>query len=344
MTPTTANLKHENVQDAHTMFKLLKTQKVSYSDFTVDQIYDLKKAYGRLFDEEFNNVPKTYPENSKILSQSAVKTFKSCPRFWYLQYIKHATKEVGDDTWLKFGSVIHLILSKFYDEIDIEVAKQDPESHFMYVLKLLGNQNWDYSLDRKLYNKDAMEIFENFAHVFGNRFTELNKSNNLDTFSPISTEEEIFATSYPLRSIIDRINPGLKTFADYKTNKAFPSILLRPQSSLNNEEINLYNITAEDYAIQAVINAICIYDKYKVLPKMCLFIFLRHLREPHGGIVPIQITQNLIDQVVGYINEVYTAMKSGVYPKTSTPANCSSYGGCEYMTVCDAQEQCILNL
>jgi len=266
-----------------------------------------------------------------------------CPRYWYFHYVKHAPTEIVDEKWLKFGSFIHLVLSKFYEEIDVEAAKADSISHFTYVLKMLGNQYWDYSLDRNLFDKDAMSIFDGFAEVFGNRFTELNATDNLETFFPVSTEEEIFAASHPFRCIVDRINPGLHAFGDYKTNKFFPEILLKTQRELSQAEVNEYNNTVEDYAIQAVINAICIHDKYKVMPKVCLFIFVRHLTQPHGGIIPITITQSLIDQVITYVNELYELMQSNVYPKTKDKENCSAYGGCVYSTTCDAKDQCILN-
>jgi len=338
-----SNLKYEHVSDVHEIWKLLKSQKVSYDDFTVAQIYQLKDSYGHLFDEEFNALPKKFDEDGRVLSQSSIKTYRKCPRYWYYNYVKHAPREIVDETWLKFGSVIHLVLSKFYEEIDIEAAKADPKSHFIYILKMLANQHWDYSLDRKLFDKDAMDIFENFAEVFGNRFMELNESGNLSTFFPVSTEEEIWATTHPLKCIVDRINPGMYAFADYKTNKWFPDILLRDPRQLNQMEVNEYNNVVEDYAIQAVINAICIHDKYKVMPKVCLFIFVRHLKQQHGGIVPITINQALVDQVIGYVNDLYAQMQSNVYPKTKDVSSCTAYGGCDYSALCDAQDQCVLN-
>ena len=99
----------KNVMDVHTIFKLLKSQQVSYSDFTTEQIYKLREAHGELFDDFYNKLPKKYPEDSKIISQSQIKVFLRCQRMWFFQSIKHVPKEPIDETWLKFGSVMVLV-------------------------------------------------------------------------------------------------------------------------------------------------------------------------------------------------------------------------------------------
>ena len=338
------DLKFEHVEDPHIMFKLIKTGKVKYSDFTAAQIYDLKKRYGFLFDKEFNTFPKAFEEDTKIISQSQIQSFMKCPRYWYFKSKLKLKAEKKDETWLKFGRVVHLILSQFYTNIDIDMAKQDPISHFTYVLKLLSTQKWDYSLDEKLLEVDANQIFTGFARAFGERFLELNEANQLDIFFPMSVEEDIRSTTQPLRSIIDRINPGLRTFVDYKTNKTFPDLLLRDPKSLTPEELRSYNYAIQNYVIQAVINAMCIHDKYKVWPEACIFIFVRHFNTPHKGFLTIPITENYVKQVTGVVDRIYKAMSDGVYEKTKDPDSCIEYGGCEFSFRCDALDMCLVDM
>lgn len=338
-----STLKFENVDDPHTIFKLVKSGKVSYNDFTAEQIYDLKERYGFIFDKEFNKFPKSFDEDTKIISQSQIQSYMKCPRYWYFKSKLKLKGEKKDETWLKFGKVIHLILSEFYSNIDLDMAKQDPFSHFTYVLKLLTSHHWDHSLDRKLLEVDANQIFNGFSQTFGERFLELNEANQLDVFFPMSTEEDIRSTTQPLRSIVDRINPGLKTFVDYKTNKTYPEILLKNPSTLLPEELNVYNYSIQNYVIQAMINAICIHDKYKVWPEACIFIFVRHLTASHKGFLRIPITQNYIDQVTGVVNRIYKAMSDGVYEKTKNPDSCAEYGGCEFSMACDGLDLCLIS-
>ena len=343
MNTVQSNLTHENVDDVHTMFKLIKSGKVDYDEFTASQIYELKKRYGFLFDEEFNSLPKMFPEDTDIMSQSQIQSYMKCPRYWYFKSKLKLKGEKKDETWLKFGRVIHLILSEFYTNIDEEMATQDPKTHFNYVLKLLSTRHWDYSLDKKLLEVDANDIFSGFSQLFGQRFLELKEMDQLDVFYPISVEEDIRATSQPLRSIVDRINKDFVTFADYKTTKVFPEILLKKPETLSPEELNLYNYSIQNYVIQAVVNAICIHDKYKVMPKACIFIFLRHLNTPHQGMLPIPITQSFIQQVIAIIDRMYEAMAGDVYEKTQDPDSCIEYGGCEYSMACDGYDMCLMN-
>ncbi|MCK4665850.1 PD-(D/E)XK nuclease family protein [Candidatus Dependentiae bacterium] len=338
-----STLKFENVDDPHTIFKLIKTGKVKYEDFTAEQIYDLKERYGFIFDKEFNKFPKTFDDDTKIISQSQIQSYMKCPRYWYFKSKLKLKGEKKDETWLKFGKVIHLILSEFYTNIDLDMAKQDPFSHFTYVLKLLTSQHWDHSLDRKLLEVDANQIFAGFSQAFGERFLELNEMNRLDIFFPMSTEEDIRSTTQPLRSIVDRINPGLKTFVDYKTNKVYPDILLKNPSELSPDEMKLYNYSIQNYVIQAIINAICIHDKYKIWPEACIFIFVRHMNTPHKGFLRIPITQDFINQVTSVVDRIYKSMSDGIYEKTKDPNSCVEYGGCEFSMACDGLDLCLIN-
>ncbi len=211
-------LKYEHITDPHQMWKVLKSGKVPFNEFTASQKYQIRQYCGLEFDNLFNEESKKAHVDVKRKSQSQIKNFKECERFWYFQSILHLQGEVTDEKWLKFGRAIHLILSKFYETIDLDESKRDPISHFNYVLKTIATEHWDYTLDPKLLNVDAEQIFANFSFVFGTRFAELNASGKLEYFFPISVEEDIYAKNYPLRSIIDRINKDFKTFGDYKTN------------------------------------------------------------------------------------------------------------------------------
>ena len=331
----------ENVTDPHNLFKLLKSNKVSYNDFTPSQIYLLKASYKHLFDEAYNELPKEYDDDIRTISQSGIQLYSGCQRKWYMHYWLGIHKETRDDSYLRFGRACHTILEHFYDNIDIDMAKQDPVSHFEYILnKILFIEHWDFSLSEKMKN-DAEQIFKDFSYVFGSRFKELSQTNQEELFFPASTEERIKATTYPLQAKVDRINPGYKTFGDYKTNKQFPDILLTDTSTLSVAQIAEYNVASEPYAIQAAINAICIFDKYKIMPEKCFFIFVRHLRQSHGGIVTIDITQDLINQVIAYVNQIFTSIKEQHFEKTKDLTKCTDFGGCPYTTACDAMDLCI---
>ncbi len=91
-------------------------------------------------------------------------------------------------------------------------------------------------------------------------------------------------------------------------------------------------------------NAICIHEKYGVWPEKCLFIFLRHLREQHGGIVQIPIGQEIIDTTIKYVNRMYEAERTGIYRKTDNLQKCTKFGGCIHTTACDAMEVNILEV
>lgn len=299
----------------------------------------------------------------KELSPTALITFMRCPKKYYFQ--KVAKIEVPrDETALIFGKIIHAVFEDFYIEIDpedIEDADVETiETYFMTICEDILNQHWNYGIGTETKNnndlkEEALAIFESFAWMESVNYKARYDADKIDTFFPANVEEDITSEKRNIRCIVDRRNQT-GNIIDYKSNKIFPEILLSDYNNLSNSDKKKYKDKMFEYKVQAMMNAMCIEDKYEERPKNMIFMFVRHLpnkqkksknqkkNKNNNGVLKIPITDKYLNEVENYIDKASKMINAGKYPRTANKSNCLMYNGCEYKQMCDAQNICIMAL
>jgi CRISPR/Cas system-associated exonuclease Cas4 (RecB family) len=288
-----------------------------------------------------------YETEWKQLSPTALITFLRCPMKYYFSKIAKIEVPMPENAF-KFGRTIHTILEKFYIEIEPDDYDGDAKTYFNSIMLNLLNKHWDYSIsdERKTNNdfyKEAEEILINFANFSAPEFDYRMKNDTIDKFFPAAVEEDIVSEKLNIRCIVDRRNQSYN-LVDYKSNKMFPDILLEERSSLSPEEKEMYDDKNLEYLIQGVMNAMVVEDKYGVLPSKMTFLFVRHLKKKHNGMLEVKITDEKIKTVTNYINMAREYINAEKFPLTAIKSNCTMYNGCEYKQMCDARNICIMAL
>ena len=278
--------------------------------------------------------------NTSVMS---LTTFERCPKMWYFQRILKPTVKEKDKSAIYFGRVIHSVFENFYSEINPELANGNPKQHFLDVLNLLLTTHWHYSLPESR-QKDAQTILNKFATNQAEKYIALNKNGNIKNFYPSLVEKRIISKKYKLEIVLDRLNNN-RSMADYKTNKNFPELLLCDRSKLNKEYQIKYDKEMKPYMIQAVLNAVAVFDELEFMPHVMIFVFVRHLdNKKHGGLLTVSITQEAIDYVMEMLHNFEKHVIENNFPCTNDKEVCDMYLGCEYRTYCDAESICWLGL
>lgn len=278
-------------------------------------------------------------EYSKMLSPTALSLKIRCGLMYYYEKILKLPKEDEDRTALIFGSMTHSILEHFYYNIDEEEANLDSYQHFTNIMEVLKQKYWDYELPQTK-EKELDSIIQMFVEKQSGVYNRMLESGNTDNFYPLAVEDDITSKTYNIRSIVDRINKNF-TIGDYKTTKRFPELLLSDPDTLSDYDRETYDKEILSYQIQAVMNAMCIEDKYGKIPSMMIFIFVRHLNnKEHGGLLPIEMTQEVINKVRNLINIHSEEINKEIFLPTSDRTNCNKFGGCPYKEHCESEHAC----
>jgi len=234
-----------------------------------------------------------------ILSPSGINLYQSCNYAFFLRYIEKKKPIIEDDSSLRLGKSVHLVLEKFYGNIDLKT--DNPEKHFVEALQKTARENWDRSIDSK--KRDLMNtsifIWLQFEIQKFNRYKEQNK---LDIFCPVSTEEDITDYQSRLRAIIDKRCIGMtgaNYVVDYKTDKNIPA--------LRNFEGNLKKID-DKYKIQAALNAMVLKTKDIKLDNF----YFQFIRNAPDKLLSIPLTSELFTEVEQLIKKI---RESTEFPK-----------------------------
>lgn len=153
------------------------------------------------------------------MSPSSVNTFCNCPYSFKLKYID-GLKFPGGEAAV-FGSCIHKILEKFWDEYKIygDIVKAMQES---------TNKYWDKSIIDE-YDQTAHDCLDHAMNIIKERSSMI----------PIYTEYPCLNIENNTIAIIDLVIPG--KIIDYKTSKAYtikakpPNIIQATMCSMNLE-------------------------------------------------------------------------------------------------------------
>lgn len=272
--------------------------------------------------------------------------FRWFSKKWVIGQLKIIPRERTESDSLKAGKLVHLILQKFFGEINFAEADKNPETHFLDIVSYLSNNLWDYSINSDKINV-VNGMLQNFALNSAHGYKFMNPLDRYKKFMPLALEEEIISKDKPIAAIIDRINKSF-TIIDYKTDVKFPHILGSDRSKLTPEEQIEYDYSYEHLLSQSVISSLLVEEKYGILPKMFLFVYLRHLNlDGTAGIIPITITPEKINLVMSWVNKMLDDIKNDNTPscKLRNPKACYMYNKpCDYKLFCESLSLCIFEI
>lgn len=270
--------------------------------------------------------------------------FRWFPRVWFVGQLKTVESETEQGEGARAGTFIHKICENFFKEINFDEADKNTEAHFLDIITYLSNNNWDYNIHPKkaeIINETLRNFALNAAYSYRTMQDRRNK------FIPFSTEEEITSSKFPIGAKIDRINQSFNG-VDYKTDAKFPMILTRNRTDLSPSELVEYDYYYEHLLSQGVISSLLIEEKYGTLPKVFLFVYLRHLNlDGTKGIIPVYITPEKINTVKGWINQMLTDITNDNFPscKIRNPRACYHYNQpCKYKLFCETLPLCVFEL
>ena len=243
----------------------------------------------------------------RILSPTAINTYLSCPRKFYLRYIKR--QAFKPSIHLIRGLIVHDTLYQFHRN-NPEISQQMPIGEVRRRLLEIFNRMWEKAMPRiaslglseeeiRYYHDDSELMLFNYSHWFYKHHMP----------SPELSEARILSKNLMLMGVIDALLPDGDGVAlvDYKTSK--------------NIEIT------SDMERQAAFYALLYQDKYKKAPDKVLVHFLKTPEEP----LVIHIDEQLLEYgriVLQSIREKTISQDEKDYPCT-----CGGYCEEEFMRV-----------
>jgi len=238
---------------------------------------------------------------TRILSPTAINTYMSCPRKFYLRYIKR--RPTRPSIHLVRGLVVHKTLHQFHmnsprgpPRTSLKEVQQDLLGLFKREWEKAGNRLDALDLPKEeidFFRRDSELMLLNFSHWFFN--------NNLPL--PDACESRIYSHNLKAMGIIDAvlIRDDAVILVDYKTSKHA-------------------NLT-DDIQRQAVLYALLYYDKYRKIPDVIWIHFLKFPGDP----LSIQIDEGTIEYgkiLIESIREKTQSLNESDYP-------CKCGGYCE---------------
>jgi CRISPR/Cas system-associated exonuclease Cas4 (RecB family) len=233
-----------------------------------------------------------------VLSPSGINKYLSCPYSFKLRYIDGFKPVISDDSAIKMGKSVHLVLEKFYGNVDIKT--DIPEIQFVEAMKKTAQEHWDRTIDAKKRNEMNIHMFL-WLQFEIQRFKKYKSSNLLERFCPVTTEEDITDWEKKIRAIIDKrcigMN-GLQYALDYKTDKNLPA--------LRNFKVNLRDIDNK-YKVQSAMNAMVLNSQGIKIDNF----YFQFIRYP-DKLLQVPLTSELFKEVEVLIKSVREATE---YPK-----------------------------
>ncbi|MFZ4438059.1 MAG: RecB family exonuclease [Syntrophales bacterium] len=238
----------------------------------------------------------------RILSPTAINTYLSCPRKYYLRYIRKLRTKPS--IHLIRGSLIHKTIQAFHKEC----AQGSPglsETEISENLLKMFNRFWLESKNElgalglpqdelKEYHDDSEQMLLNYADWFTRQDTP-----PLVNYS----EVKIFSDCLQLMGIIDaiRISGNEVTLIDYKTSK---------------------NPTVTDEIMrQAVLYALLYQDRYKRAPNVVCIHFLKNRGDP----IAIHIDELFLE----YAEILLESVRENTRTNDERSYSCTCGGNCE---------------
>jgi CRISPR/Cas system-associated exonuclease Cas4 (RecB family) len=250
-------------------------------------------------------VVKIEPE-SRILSPTAINTYLSCPRKFYLRYIKRL--RTRPSIHLIRGSIVHRTLHQFHKSYARGPPPVQPEKTQQTLLSIF-HQEWAGATEHlnslgltseeiDFYRDDSELMLLNFSDWF-------HKHNGA---SPDLSETKIVSRTLGLMGIIDAVHTegGKIALVDYKTSK--------------------YENITDDILRQAALYALLYQDKYNGVPDAVLIHFLKFPGDPK----PIHIDEELLQYARTLIESV--RKKTVFHDEQHYPCTCGGYCNRDFVT------------
>lgn len=235
-----------------------------------------------------------------VLSPSGIIKYVGCAYSFKLRYIDHVKPVITDDSALRLGKSVHLILEKYYYNLDLNT--NDPETHFVEAMQKTAKEHWDRSIDAKKSAEMNNSIFL-WLQFEIQRFKKYKEANILNRFCPVAVEEDITDWSRKIRAIIDKRSIGATNVmyaTDYKTDKNLPA--------LRNFKGNLREID-DKYKIQSALNAMVLQSQGIKLENF----YFQFIRYPEK-LLSVPLTSELFNEIEQLIKKI---RESTDFPKNT---------------------------
>lgn len=261
----------------------------------------------------------------RVLSPSAINTYKQCPRKFFYQYIlKLKTKP---SIHLTRGKAVHSALENFF-KIDPQVlTKEGMEFEMKTILLDFFRQEWVAlkselnSLgmeihDQIFYYNESKKMLEVWIENFARRIKKEMEGKSLtDAFKYLTpiTEKHYHSQTHSVRGFIDAIHEfedGVHIL-DYKTSKK--------------------DDMSDAYRLQLAIYALLYEEEHGVKPKRVGINFLKF------GEKYIEVDDLLIQEAAEAIKDIHektSTKEMQNYPKHITPLCKWSTGQCDFYETC----------
>jgi CRISPR/Cas system-associated exonuclease Cas4 (RecB family) len=233
-----------------------------------------------------------------VLSPSGINLYMQCPYSFYLRYIEKKKPIIEDDSALRLGKSVHLVLEKFYGNVDLKT--DNPETHFVDAMKKTAQEHWDRTIDAKKRNEMNTFMFL-WLQFEIQKFKRYKEANKLDIFCPATTEEDITDWSKKLRAIVDKRCVGIsgnQYAIDYKTDKNLPT--------LRNFKGDI-NLIDKKYKIQSALNAMVLQSQGIKIDNF----YFQFIRYP-DKLLSVPLQPQLFEEVETYIKNIREGTE---YPK-----------------------------
>jgi len=238
---------------------------------------------------------------TRILSPTAINTYLSCPRKFYLRYIKKL--RTRPSIHLIRGRIVHQVLEQFhknYPRISTEVPLRKVREELLSIFE----KEWekaDGSLHSLGLTERQIEFYYEDSQLMLLNFSQWFYKNGMQ--SPELSEAKIFSKNLMLMGIIDAVHlwDDKVYLVDYKTSK--------------------YKKITDDIQRQAALYALLYQDKYRKIPEA---VWIHFLKDP-GDPEPIHIDDELLQYgkiTIKSVREKTTSQNEQNYP-------CTCGGYCE---------------
>lgn len=236
---------------------------------------------------------------SRILSPTAINTYLSCPRKFYLRYIKRLRTKPS--IYLIRGSIVHKALHEFHKNfpgpqagISLSKIREELLNRF--------NKEWNkagHSLDCLGLPEPQIASFRNESALMLINFSQWFYKNNLA--SPELSEARIISKNLGLMGIIDAIHirNDKVVLVDYKTSRR--------------AEIT------DDIQRQAALYALLYQDRYRKAPDQIWIHFLKFPGDP----LPVHVDEPLLAYAKILVDSIRKDTRS--QDEHDYPCTCGGY-------------------
>ena len=236
---------------------------------------------------------------NRILSPTAINTYLTCPRKFYLRYIKRL--RTRPSIYLIRGQIVHKTICQFHRN-DPRIETGMPLGKIRYELLGIFKELWekaDYQLNSLGLCKEQIDFYHDDSELMLLNFSHWFYKNKMPT--PDLCEARILSRNLSVMGIIDAVHKrgGKVVLVDYKTSK---------HARITNDMMR-----------QAALYALLYEDRYKTVPDA---VWIHFLKDP-GDPQPIHMDDELLNYGKMLIQSVRE--KTVSQDRESYPCTCGGY-------------------